>query len=192
MVAPATGAHCGLLERPQSRRRLASVPDPRRIVTSGVTQHDDERPHARGDAREVAEEVERGALGREDRRQRAAHATDDGARANERTFVGSPFDLDSFVDLTEGLGGAAGAGEHAGDAHHELGIGAGCGRQQRRRQVAERSEVFGQRPGNCIAHGMQRRMNIRIGLPHGCQGSDRIMAQPRTIRRRRCVSSRSA
>ena len=95
-------------------RRLASVPDPRGIDAPGVTQRVDERTHTRRDTREVAEEVEGGAFGGEDRRQRATHVADDGARGYECTLVGNPFDFDSFVDLTEGFGGAAGAGEHAG------------------------------------------------------------------------------
>ena len=62
----AAGPHRGLLQRPQPGQGLAGVPDPA-AVAGGV----DEPAGERGDAREVAEEVERGALAGEDRPQRA-------------------------------------------------------------------------------------------------------------------------
>ena len=67
VVPAAPGPHRRLLERAQARRGLAGVPDAGRAAGRGRV---DEARGEGGDAREVAEEVERGALAGEDRRQR--------------------------------------------------------------------------------------------------------------------------
>ena len=76
----------------------------------------------RGDARQVAQEVQRGALGREDRRQRPV----DGGRWPCPATTASPSSADQttstlVVDLTERLGGAGSTGQHARLADHEGG-----------------------------------------------------------------------
>ena len=69
VVDAAAAAHGVLLQRAEARGRLAGVPDP------GVRAGERVDPAGGGgrDAREVAEEVQRGALGGEQRRHRAVH-----------------------------------------------------------------------------------------------------------------------
>ena len=166
MVAAAAGADGGLFERAQARRRLARIPDPGRVVTARIEERVDERPHAGRDSRKVTEEVERRALGGEDRRQWAPHDADGGARRDERALTHRPLDVDALVDLAEGLGGACRTREDATGAHHELGLGVRVGRHQRRREIADRREIFGQSPSDRIAHCVQWRMKVRIGAAH--------------------------
>ena len=64
VVAPAAGGDRRLLQRPQARRRLAGVED----AGAGAGDRLDEAGGQGGDAGEVAEEVERGALGDQQRR----------------------------------------------------------------------------------------------------------------------------
>ncbi len=64
MVAPAPGGDRRLLQRPQPRRRLAGVED----AGAGAGDRLDEAGGQGGDPGEVAEEVERGALGDQQRR----------------------------------------------------------------------------------------------------------------------------
>src|SRR5581483_5735075 len=71
VVDAATGAHGGLLQDAQPGRRLAGVPD-----AGAATGSDHEAPRRRRHAREVAEEIERGALAGEHRRQRPAHPSE--------------------------------------------------------------------------------------------------------------------
>ena len=68
MVAAAAGRDRGLLQRPQPRRRLAGVED----LGAGAGHRLDVARGQRRDAGEVAEEVERGALGGQQRRRRPA------------------------------------------------------------------------------------------------------------------------
>ena len=67
----AAGPHCRLLQGPQPGRRLAGVEDPGGRV--GRRTASTNRRVRRGHARQVTEEVERRALGGEDRAQRAGH-----------------------------------------------------------------------------------------------------------------------
>ncbi len=102
VVPAAAGPHRRLLERAQAGRRLAGVPDrgPRR---GGV----DEAAGEGGDAGEVAEEVQRGALGGEDRRQRAGDACRRACPARRRRRRRPPTRRSTAgVELGEGLGRA--------------------------------------------------------------------------------------
>ena len=78
VVDPAAAAHGVLLQRPQQRRRLAGVADPRAGAGDGV----DPRPGRRRDAGQVAQQVERGPLAGQQRRRRAADAHQDVAGAD--------------------------------------------------------------------------------------------------------------
>src|SRR5258708_26038382 len=103
MVAAAAGAHGGLFERAQARRRLARIPDPGRVVTARIEERVDERPHAGRDSRKMTEEVERRTLGGEDRRQRAPHDADGGTGRDKQALAHLPLQSDSLLAPSEGL-----------------------------------------------------------------------------------------
>ena len=143
MVPAATGPHRRLLEAAQPGRRLAGVPHPSRAAAAAGRL--DVSAGERGDARQVVEEVQGGALGREDRRQRTPHGADRLARPHVVAVVGDPLDVDGAVELGEGLGGAAGAGEHAGAPGDERGDRRRAGVEEAGGEVAEGEQVLGQR-----------------------------------------------
>ena len=86
MVVATARAHRGLLERAQAGRRLARVED----LRAGAAHGGDERGGAGGDARQALQEVQRRALGREDRRGRRAHAQHHVARGYDLAIVDRP------------------------------------------------------------------------------------------------------
>ena len=160
VVHAAAGAYGRLLERAQAGERLARVPDAgatARRVRRGV----DEAAGQGGDPREVAEEVQRGALGGEDRRERALDGADD---------VAAPATASPSVDLqstTTAVSTCAKASvAHAvpastpalaGDERRPRPCFAGV--EQRRRDVAERPEILGERASDRVADdaGSRRR-----------------------------------
>ena len=111
MVDTATGPDRGLLERAQAGRRLAGVPD------AGVRRRSpgrvDEPARERGDAREVAEEVQRGALRGEDRASGPALGRAPASRRRRRRRPRATLTSTDCVDLRERLGRTGDAGEHA-------------------------------------------------------------------------------
>ena len=88
MVRTAAGPDRRLLERAQPRRGLAGVPHA--CGRSGVGHDVDEATGEGGDARQVAEEVQRRALGGEDRRQPARHFAEGLAGLQRVTVGGRP------------------------------------------------------------------------------------------------------
>ena len=80
VVAAATDPHRVFFDRPQPRRRFPRVDDGRH----GVRDRGDDGGGDRGDAGEMAEEVERGALGAQQRARRPLDATNHIARAKWR------------------------------------------------------------------------------------------------------------
>ena len=90
----------------------------------------------RGDARQVAEEVERGALGGEDRAQRARHLHDRVAGRHLGAVGHVPDELERGVDLPEGLDGAGPPGQHAVCRARNAKWAVTSAGHQRRRQVA--------------------------------------------------------
>jgi hypothetical protein len=113
----------------------------------------------------VAEEVERRALGREDRGQRAGDPGELLAGGQPVAVVGRPLDVQALVQLPERLGRAAPAGEHAVGPGHEQRGGLQRRRQQGRGEVAERRQVLGQGAGDGLAHGGHRGVGVVHGPP---------------------------
>ena len=160
MVHAAAGAHRRLLDRTQTGQRLAGVPDPRH-GTRGV----DEPAGERGDAREVAEEVERAALAGEHRPQRTGHLADLGPGRDRVAVVEEPLHLHRGIDLREHLVGARGTREHAFGARHHVDRRARVGRDERGREVTEGPDVFGQ----CARHQRAHAMDRRVEVAHSCR-----------------------
>ena len=79
----------------------------------------DERPGRRRDPGEVAEEVERRALGGDDRAHRPADRGDDVAGCEQVPVVSLERDVERWIHLREGLCRAGLAGEHAGLARDD-------------------------------------------------------------------------
>ncbi len=153
MVGAAAGAHGGLLECPQPRQGLARVEHAHR-VPGGVDE-----PVRRGrHAREVAEEVERRALARQDRPQPTGHLTDLGAWPDVPAVVDEPAHGDRVVELREHLGRARGTGDHTVGARDDRCARDRIGGHERGGEVAERTEVFGERPRHGVAHDLARRV----------------------------------
>ena len=92
-----------------------------RTCDAGVHRGDgvDERPGRRGDPAEVAEEVERRALGGDDRAHRPADRRDDVAGREQVPVVALEGDLEARIDLRERLARTGLAGEHAGLARDD-------------------------------------------------------------------------
>ena len=88
VVGAAAGAHRRLLERAQARAWSCGCP--RSEPAAGRRGRVDEPPGERGDAREVAEEVQRRALGGEDRRQRPVDPADRLPGGDAVAVVGGP------------------------------------------------------------------------------------------------------
>ena len=109
MIDAAAGAHGVLLERAQQRRRLARVEDDD-APAGGI----DELPRQRGDAGEPLQEVERRALGRQQRRRVARDTRRRRCPARHALAVAVPDrDGDARIELAERLAGDVEAGEHA-------------------------------------------------------------------------------
>ena len=118
VVHPSAGTDRRLLERAQAGQRLARVPDAGTLARSF-----DEPTREGGNARQVAEEVQRRALAGEHAAQRATDLAQLRARADGRAVVDRPLDHDPVVELGEHLRGAAGSGDHAGRARDDVGGG---------------------------------------------------------------------
>ena len=176
VVDPAAGPHGRLLQRPQARRGLARVPDAHPPV-GGV----DEAPGEGGHARQVAEQVEGGALGRQQRGQRAGGHGHHGAGGQAGAVVGVPGDGQRRVDLVEHLLGGGAPGQHAAGPGHDLGVGRQALGQQRGGDVAQRLEVLGQGAAHDLgdrgARGVHGRAQ-RSELPSGCGRAVVTAGQP--------------
>ena len=135
----AAGTHRRLLEGTQAGQGLAGLED------ADVARELDELPREAGDPGEVAQEVQRRALAGEDRPQRTFEPTDRLTLHDRRTVGLGPRDAHGRIELRERLGGARDAGEHTGGARDEVGDGAIVVRQQRGAQVAQRTDVVGDR-----------------------------------------------
>ena len=96
VVEAAAGPHRRLLQRPQAGRGLAGVAD----VGAGVGGVGVAAGEG-GDARQVAQEVEGGALGDEDAGQAAGDGGDGLAGDDPVAVVGPPVEVDVAVDLEE-------------------------------------------------------------------------------------------
>src|SRR5439155_9937428 len=96
-------------EGAQAGRGLARVADARLAVRGPHVA-----PGEAGDARQVAQEVERRALAGEDRGQRPLDAADDLAGDDLDPVVDRPVDPHCGVDLRERLGGGEAPGDDAG------------------------------------------------------------------------------
>ena len=172
VVHAAAGPHRGLLQRPQPGGRLAGVPD-----AGPAVGRPHEPPGEGGHARQVAQEVQRGALGGEDRGQRPVDPAQHLAGPDLGAVVGGPVQLGRRVDLAEGLAHAAAAGDHALLAGHEGGPGPGPFRHQAGGEVAQRADVLGQRPGD--------------GLPDRGDGGMNDVAHDRSVRTSGAGTARS-
>ena len=119
MVHRAAGPHRGLLQRPQPGRRLAGVPHPQ----PGPAASTNARVLV-AMPREVAEEVERGALGGEDRCQRPGDRGRAPSPASTSVAVGhQPGARRCAASTWRKVSSThARAGDHAGGAGHELGL----------------------------------------------------------------------
>jgi hypothetical protein len=105
------------------------------------------------------EEVQRGALGRQHRRERALDASEGLARADLVPVVRLPPHLERLVDLAEHLGGGGAAREDALLARDDRARHAMVLRDERRGEIAQRADVLRQRPGHRVTHRLARRMN---------------------------------
>src|SRR5581483_10346287 len=155
VVGAAARAHGGLLERAQAGCGLARVPDAR-STGSAV----DEVSSQRGNTGEVAQEVERGALPREDRAQRPFDTTDRRLRLDHVAVTSIPRDVDRIVELRERLGRARDASDHSRGACDE-----GCDAsrvlgKERSGDVTEHAEVFGQSAGDCVVNDPSRWLDV--------------------------------
>ena len=144
-LVPAAGPHGRLLERAQARRRLAGVEHRHRRVA--LVRRRDELRGERGHARQAPEEVQRRALGGEDRPQRPGHLQHRVARrparrrrsASQRQLeLGADARGTSRWRSRRPASTPARRARSANCAVHVLG-------HQRRRQVAARAR--GPRPG---------------------------------------------
>src|SRR6478609_4406392 len=156
VVEPATRAHRGLLDRPQSRQRLAGVAH---LRPAGGGLH--VLVGRRGDARCVLQQVERGPLGAEDRAQVARDRRQPLVRLHGLAVARVPHQRDGRVDLHEHLGRGCDAREHAVAAGHDVG-GAGrvLGDRRDRGEVAEAPEVLRQRPRDQVPKPRGRRVVV--------------------------------
>ncbi len=108
MVATSAGAGGGLFEAAQAGRGLAGIPDA--DATVGDLH---ELIHPGGNARQMAHEVERRALGGQDRRERSLDVGNNRTGLELITIVEVPGDFDAGIDLAERLGGAQTSRESA-------------------------------------------------------------------------------
>ena len=115
MVGTTAGAHGRLLERSQSGSRLAGVPDPRSVAAG-----DHELVREGGNARQVSEEVQSRAFGRQDRCQWARHVCDHLFGVDVVAVVRRPVDHHGGVDLRECFGRARLPRQHARCPDHEI------------------------------------------------------------------------
>ena len=108
----------------------------------------------------MAEKVEGAALGGEQRPEGARDPGDHAARRHLLAVVEHDLAGERRVDLVADLEHAARPGDDAGMARHEGGPCGRVGRQQRRRQVAERQQVLreGERDRGADRH--DRRMDV--------------------------------
>ena len=111
VVGAAAGADGGLLEEAEAGEGLARIEDADPGV--GLVGRLDEAGREGGDAGEVAEEVQRSALGGEDRAQGPADIEDGVAGFELVTVVCVPFEVEGGADAAEGLVRAGAAGEDA-------------------------------------------------------------------------------
>ena len=130
MVDRATGPDGRLLERPQPRRGLSCVPDPGGGIGLAGDLH--VAVGGGGHAREVAEKVEGGPLGGDQRPKRALDPPEHPAAADLVAVAHGPVHLEIRIDLDAGLLGAVRAGHNAGRPRHEDGPGTGGCRKQPR------------------------------------------------------------
>src|SRR6266536_151454 len=182
VVVPAPGADGGLLERPQPRERLAGVEDP---DPSPGGLH--ELAGRGGDAREVTEDIERGALATEHRAQPSVHAAELGARGEGVAVLVAPRDRDVGVELPVHLGRCKRARQDTFPPGDEP-AGAACvlGDDRLRGEVAENAEVLVQRGGDDLAQRTERRIGLahRAGSRSG-SGTRRALFPPSKTKRPR-------
>ena len=133
-----------------------------RVVGAGRV---DEPPGQGGDAREVAEEVEGGPLGGEDRRQRSLDPGQHLPGVDPVAVGRGPPHRDGGVDGGERLGRGQPAGQHAWrPGHQRRRVTVALGRHQAGGHVAEHTEILGQGPGHDVADRRHRR--IQPGRRH--------------------------
>ena len=142
VIEAAAAAHRVFLERAQPRRGLAGAAD----ACLGVADLRHVSGGERGHAREAAEEIQRRALGRKDRR---GGTFDLGEQRSRRDLVAVAMagaEGDFLIEHQECAPRAFEAGDSAGLARDELGSGPrACGQGRRRGDVAGAAQVFVER-----------------------------------------------
>ncbi len=130
VVDPAAAANRVLLQRSQPGRGLAGVPDRRPRALQGVGP----QPRRRGDPRQVAEEVQRRPLRRQQVTGTTGHREQDLPRLHAGAVRDGPLERRRPVahEVEHRLGHEQ-AGHHAGCPRHEVGGADLLGRHRRRR-----------------------------------------------------------
>ena len=145
VVAAPARAHRVFLRRAEPWKGLARI---RHTRAEGAHSLDDGGGCGR-DPGEMAEKVERGPLGGEDGARRAADAGDRLAGADAAAVGPRNGERDRRIEEAESERGKIEAGDHAGLARDERGLGARRGGDDRvRGEIAGAAEIFGE----CRAH----------------------------------------
>jgi hypothetical protein len=159
VVESAAAAHCVFFQRAEPRRRFPCATNACLRVCGQL----DECCSGRRDAGQVAEEVQGGALGRENRAGIAFDSEQRGFRRDRGTIAVMRFDRDLRIELGECRLDQRQPGHRSGLARHGHGARARSFRHRRNRgDIAGAAEILGQRARHRGIDFERREKRIRV------------------------------